>query len=139
VAGHYYCRGGFCLVVILSPLGLLYFIFALVQFFSKSKTAHIVAWIFQSLLILLTLLVGLVVSLVVSDNFKNNVAIDSIGYNYRFDWSGVGVLTAIVMVIACQTVVLFYQRRHHQTLIQTKNDNPENKADEMFEGEKQEK
>lgn len=46
------------LFIVLSPLGFLFIIFTFVQFLSKTKPLHIIAWVFQILSTLLLILIG---------------------------------------------------------------------------------
>lgn len=49
----------FLILFSISPMGVIFIVCALVQFLTKSKIGHILAWIFQSLMFLLSFLLGI--------------------------------------------------------------------------------
>lgn len=82
------------LAILISPLGLIFIAAALIQFLTKSKAAHFMAWVFQILIFLLTILLG-TLWLLLKDIGETRVL-----YYYKSSFYAAGWIVYIVFILS---------------------------------------
>jgi hypothetical protein len=121
------------LILILSPIGIVFLILFLIQLVAKSKTWQIILWIFQILDLLVTIFVSLVVSLIALQNFGQEYIAVSISKTINLSYVSVGLIAACVGAIVSEILLLVWQHKKHKikNTLNQKN-SPQKKAEEIF-------
>lgn len=119
------------IIFVVSPLGLFFIIMSLIQFLSKSKTAQIVSWVLQSLALLFTTLIVLIISYIVVNNLNAQFAVESIGQSVSSTWSGIAAAIATIAFLVVEILIMIWQYRH-QKKYHIEKSQPQEKADKIF-------
>ncbi len=126
------------IIILLSPMGLIFIVLTLVQFLTKSKAAHIVCWVFQSLFLLITILIALILSLMSLNVSFSPYFSESVGVTVHFDWVNIAVMAAAIAVVLVEILVIIWQIKYQRAHpLEEKEDNPEEAADNMFGSKKE--
>ena len=126
------------IIILLSPVGLVFIILTLVQFLNKSRAARIVCWVLQSLVLLITILIALIVSLISLRTSLPQYSSESVGVTVHFDWSSIAIIVAVAAVVIVEILTMLWQYKFQQKYrVYKKEDNPGEVADNMFGSKKE--
>ena len=126
------------IILLLSPIGLIFIILTLIQFITKSRTSQIIAWIFQILDVLATFLVALLIAMLGLESLGRQYSSEAAGYTLSLSWPNIAAISAAFILLIAQILILYWQYKHQKEFnALNKKDNPETKADNIFESQKE--